>query len=281
MRKPKTPWHGAAVPCRRSFYCALMLLVPLLVHCGHGMYITDEAAIAALIKDRILQYQNSDWETRQHAVSDLAAQGERSDNKLLEIALIVSSEDQHPGVRIEALKGLAAMKTEKTLERLSDIALSDDSPNVRWQALKALAPLRNPSVIDVFTRCYDSDDWLIREASIEGLMTLGDQAPRDTILTYAEKGLKDPNESVKITTMKCLTVKDDALYPMIKEIFNREKKSSHPLLNASLIALKGYVLDAQTREDVIDLLAHRNLEIRLQALRVLKEDWAMKARTRK
>jgi HEAT repeat protein len=274
------PHYEKNAPRRCSACCAVILL-SLLFHCGRGIYISDNAASAALIRETIQQYRNPNWETRQKVVSDLVKQSEGSENKLLEIAIIVSSEDPHPGVRIEAIKGLSSIKTDRTVARLNTMALTDDSPNVRWQALKALASFRAPGSIETFAQSYTSDDWLIREASIEGMMKLGELAPRERIVAYAEKGMKDPSESVQIAAMRHLTVKDETLFPIIREIFNKEKKSNHPLLQASLIALKGYTLDAQTREDVISLLAHRNLQIRLQALRVLKEETLIKARIRK
>ncbi len=249
----------------------IILALPWFIQCGASI-VTRDSYDLSVLKKSVINYQSPSWETRLEAVQELVNSGTGEGNKLLEMTYLVSSSDSHPAVRLEAIKGLASIKSTKSVGRLREMALGDDSPNIRWQSIKTLTVLKDPASLDVFMRCYDSDDWLTREASIEGIMKFSGIAPHDTVISYAEKGLKDPNESVRMATLRNLAVKDESLYPTIREIFRNVKKTSHPMLNAALMAMKGFSLDRQTREEMIDLLGHRNLQIRILALRVLKQE---------
>ena len=86
------------------------------------------------------------------------------------------------------------------------------------------------------------------------------------------------NDQIKYFTNLCkinhlrVTPQRIEIYKEIIKIFNKEIKKRSKLFKASLNALKGYTLDKQTREKIISLLSDINKEIRIIALRVLKEE---------
>ena len=85
---------------------------------------------------------------------------------------------------------------------------------------------------------------------------------------------EDTNISVRIALLNNLKVKSLDIYVSIINKFeiSSMKKINTSLLRATLKALKGYRLDLRTREKVIELLGHRDKNIRILALRVLKQE---------
>lgn len=260
---------------RRAITACLFLSISTL-NCSNNLVIDSRGISVSSIKNSIEKYQSPDWEQRLIAVKDLKNNIKGPNDQLVEMALIISSRDTHPSVRIESLNGLENLATKKSIDRMNEMALSDESLNVRWQALRSLVKIRDESSYSVFMQSFSSDDWLIREAAIQGILLYSSVAGSESLAQYSEKGLKDINECVKIATLRNLQVKEEMLYPLVLDIFKKHKKSSHPLLNASLVALKGYMLDKETRDDVIDLLGHKNREIRILAFRVLKQEITLK-----
>lgn len=261
-------WKGCIL------FFAFMILAS--IHCSRNIVITNKGIIVSTVRASIRKYDSPNWEIRRNAIRDLAKNISASDDGLIEMALLVSSKDVHPAVRIESLKGMAALKSKNTFGRISEIALLDDNNNVRWYAIKTLALFNEKSSFDVFSKSYASDDWLLREASIEGLMDMDIMMEKEKVIPYAVKGMNDPSENVKIATLINVRIRDEKLFTLIKEIFKKKKNTSHPLLRASLTAMNGYMLDSKTRGDVIDLLSHDNKEIRLLAFKVLKQESLMK-----
>jgi HEAT repeat protein len=257
-----------------------VVLASLFLGCSSNILIPNTGNPTPSMKEMITKYQSQNWEIRQTAVKELRDHIKKSDSELLELAFIIASRDGHSSIRIEAIKGLEIMKTKKTIDRINELAVEDGNLNVRWQAISSLSKIHDPSSYTVFTQCFSSDDWLLREASIKGILSYSNSMPEDTITPFIEKGLKDENESVKISTLQNLQEKYETVYPLIRSIFKKYKKSSHPLLNASLKALKGYLLDRETREEMINLLGHKNSDIRVLAYRVLKQESILKSTVR-
>ena len=184
----------------------------------------------------------------------------------------MAAQDPYTSIRIEALKGLARCKDKSTQAAIKKIAADEKSPDVRWYAVKALRVFKDPSDIDVFTKGLQSEDWLIREASIRGLLVLDDETIKKSLIPFIIQAINDPEASVALTALRRLKIKDGKLYRTIVDKFNSCNEYNYSLLMATLIALNGYKLDEKTKNKVINLLVHPNIKIRILALRVLKKD---------
>jgi HEAT repeat protein len=185
---------------------------------------------------------------------------------------MVAAKDPSSSVRIEAVKGLVVLKSEKALDAIKKIASDDKEGNVRWYAIKELHAFKDPSIAEIYIKGLASDDWLIREESIKGILEMDDATIKAKMIPCIIKAINDPSSSVVFTTLHEVKIKDAGLYQAIADKFNSCSDYNYSLLEASLIALNGYRLDPKTREKVINLLVHDNIHIRLLALRVLKKD---------
>ncbi len=118
-----------------------------------------------------------------------------------------------------------------------------------------------------------SDDWLIREESIKGLLMIDDILIEKISVPYIIQALNDPRINVRLTTMEYLKVKDERISAVLSGIIN-DDENFHKinLLKAALKAIHGYLLDKETRERLIDFLTHPNVDIRILSLGVLKKD---------
>jgi HEAT repeat protein len=186
--------------------------------------------------------------------------------------LIKATFDSHETVIIEAIKGLSILKFPEAMERLSLLSQDVKNSNTRWYAIQALALFKKTSNSPIFINGLKSEDFLIREASIKGLLHL-DMVLNDEYIPAIISAINDQNESVKTAALQNLKIKDEKLYETIRKVFMDKKNESHVnLIKSTLIALEGYTLDEKAKEKTIELLTDRNPEIRILALRVLKKD---------
>ena len=155
---------------------------------------------------------------------------------------------------------------------MKQLALNEKKPNVRWQALRTLSRYKDPSSALVFARVLKSDDWLLREEAVRGLLNINDYAIKYVSIPYILEALDDPVESIVITTLKNLTIKDQRLYKKISKILHKTPAYKHSLIKAALTSLKGYRYDASTRNIIVKLLVHRNKDLRIAAFRALKTE---------
>lgn len=183
---------------------------------------------------------------------------------------MTASLDDHPSIRIEAAKGLSRLKSHTSLSMLLNLASPQSPANVRWFAIKSLTKRNSPLAVSVYTRGIMNPDWLIREASIEGLLALNDEEIKKRNIAQILSCLKDPMISVRLTTLEHLSIKDRRIYRAIA--LNVSQKKPTALIISSLKAINGYQLDQNTREKLIEMLSHPRTIIRILALRALKED---------
>ena len=254
----------------------LNLLLIFILTCSDGRNIANQVMDSKTIRKNIRLSQSENWEIRKYAIKVLALGNYDSKTQLVKKFFLISSEDNHPSIRMEALKGLGALKEADTIPRIKEMIFKDENDNVKWYALKILTLFNNPECFEIFKISFNNDDWLIRETAIEGILQYQGTMNDNKIIPYIIKGLKDKNESVKIMTLRKTTIREKNLYRIINKIFKEKKESSHPLLKASLVAMKGYIIDLESREDLIKMLGHRNRKVRLLAFHVLKKENQLK-----
>lgn len=212
--------------------------------------------------------RSDDWKIRRAAVRNISHYKDSDTIPLL----IEASQDSHSLVRIEAVRGLGHFHDSSAKRRIMDMAEKEKNANVRWFSIKTLSQYRESTFALVFAKGLKSEDWLIREESIKGLLKIDDFAIRYLSITYILEALNDPNESVVITTLLNVRIKDDKIYARIASLLLKSQEHKLTLRVSALKALRGYRLDRKTRKYIIDLLVHRNRDIRIWAYRVLLDD---------
>jgi len=213
-------------------------------------------------------YDNGNWIEKKEAIRYI----KRYPSSQTFSFLIKAADDPHSIIRIEALKSISLHVPPEAVGKVKQLALSEKRPNVRWQALRTLSRYKDPTSALVFAKALKSDDWLIREEAIKGLLKINDYAIRYVSIPYILEALDDPVESIVITTLNDLSIKDQRLYQKISSILQETPAHKHSLLQATLTALKGYKYDTATRESIVNLLVHRNKDLRIAAFRALKSE---------
>jgi len=268
-----------------SAFRIFLILSFALVSCGKDISRGTPEYRNEIVKKIYVMYENTDWTLRARAVRDvkgyivqadskrnlLSTENEISDRKIIEDLLVAASSDRHPAVRIEAVSGLEKLKTKASIARIREMALHDRNSNVRWAAYKSLAQSGDSGSLDIFIRGCQSGDWLIREASITGVLKSCGSKAREKALPSVLKSLQDNNVSVRLAALKNLSFRDSAILTVLKEGIN-DKKTTLSMRIEILRALVGYDLDDETRNTVINFLTHTNRDIRVLALRVLKSE---------
>ena len=251
---------------------SLFIILIAMGHVGCNMIQKAEIMRRQNVRNEANRYATGNWVERRQAVREIAKYYGPEKNELIIGILYVALQDPHPLVRIDALNGLYRLKLESTHVAVKNIAADEKDPNVRMYAIKALRVFRDPSDIDIFIKGFQDDDWLIREESIKGLLVMNDITVKSRLIPYIIAAINDPRASIAITTLRRLKTKDEKLYTVIVNKFNSNTKNKYSLIEATLIGLYGYKLDDKTKTKVINLLVHPNLNIRLLALKVLRND---------
>ena len=251
-------FRRTAAPAR----CIPVLLTLIIIACS-----TDPLLLK---KDESIDqyrrmYESDDWTARKNAV----ARTSRIATPEAAEFLLKATYDSHAIIRIEALTGLRRHTPNRALERIKEIAENESSVNVRWHALKTLGYYREPTAALIFAKNLKNEDWLIREESIKGLLKIDDYAIKYVSVPYVLEALGDSSMSVKLTTLKYLRVSDPRIYQKLSSMLLAAGDSQQALIEETLKALKGYDLEPKTRERVIRYLTHQNVNIRLNAHRVL------------
>jgi hypothetical protein len=214
-------------------------------------------------------YKSNNWQTRKEALNRLCTYNSPETEDLLIAAL----EDTHPIVKIEALNCIAVKKPNKAKRNIRQIAEFEDNDNVRMAAIQTLAKYRDPAFALIFAKGLASDDWLIREESIKGLLMIEDILIMHISVPYVLQALSDPRINIRLATLENLKIKNKVIYNELSAIINNDENYNKiNLLNAAIKAINGYLLDKTTREKIIGYLTHPNIEVRISSLGVLKKD---------
>ncbi|PKL41165.1 MAG: hypothetical protein CVV44_00575 [Spirochaetae bacterium HGW-Spirochaetae-1] len=254
----------------------VLCLAPLFTGCGKSKTREHQSLDQYIIMEAEKKYQSPDWKIRLEAIQDIIGISNYGTlsmaDKQTESLLLDATRDIHGAVKIEALKGLARYHSDRVLNRLLEMSLDERDGNVRWFTLLTLGQHRSPRAVPAFLQNIKSEDWLIREASIKGILLLRDETLQRDLEPQIIKALNDPSISVKITTLKYLSIKSPGIYEALSSIIKAKTPPPYSLMRSALVAIKGYSLDSATREKIITLLTHSNTTIRILALRVLKEE---------
>jgi len=232
---------------------------------------TEEAAIQKSTD----MYHSSDWIVRLEGISALKKPPHQKawhpgNKKKIIIFLEGATEDIHTAVKIEAIKQLAAYIDDAgVIKYLEEISLNDENNNVRWTALDVLLQSPSQETIKIFITNFANSDILIKEVSIKGILKLSDESSRQEILPYVLDALNDEAINVRIAALNNLSFKDEAIYQILAKNFQKNRLSI-TMLNLSLKAINGYKLDEETQEKMFPLLTHADTDIRILALRALK-----------
>jgi HEAT repeat protein len=255
-----------------------LLLIFLFVDCaGCGPFRSREKERLQKQKNAADVFAAGSWRERRDSVLEIANYYGHGNNELVIGTLKIAARDSSAAVRREAVEGLAKIKTDDTLAAIKKIASDEKDSNVRWYAIKELRSWKDPTAAEIFIKGTGSDDWLIREESVRGILCLNDPTIRKKCIPAIIRAMKDSSSSVVLTALRNVKIRDPRLYQAIAEKFNSCSVFDYSLLEASLTALEGYRLDQKTKEKVVNLLVHHNTAIRLLALRVLKKEKTLPA----
>ena len=220
-------------------------------------------------------YHSPDWIIRLEAIAALKNPPYQnawhpSNKKKIITFLEGATEDIHTAVKIEAIKQLAAYIDDAgVIKCLEEISLNDENNNVRWMTLNSLLQSPSYETIRVFIINFADSDILIKEASIKGILKLSDNSSKQEVLPYILDALNDNAINVKIAALENLTFKDEAIYQILAEHFQKNRLSA-TMLDLLLKAINGYKLDEETQEKIFPFLTHTDANIRILALRALK-----------
>ncbi len=215
-------------------------------------------------------YRSQDWEARRKTIAELSAYHSPDAEDLL----IAAADDTHQLVRIEALEGLEKIASAKGKRKIQYIAEYEHNLNVRWHALRVLSDFRDSSNAPIFAKGLASQDWLVREESIKGLLRIEDFTVRYISVPYILQALNDPSINVRLAALENMKVRDERLYAALSQMLAGDILGQYTMLKGVLKAIEGYRLDDSTRKRITSLLMHPNVDIRVHAFRVLKSDRA-------
>jgi hypothetical protein len=246
----------------------IFIIFLISIHGCTTRYITgDEESKAVQLLYQ--SYRSDNWQTRKDTITRLCTYNSSEAEDLLIAAL----DDTHQAVKMEALNCIAAKKPNKAKRNVRQIAEFDKDENVRMAAIQALSKYRDPTFAPVFAKGIASDDWLIREESIRGLLMIDDIVIMRISVPYILQALKDTRINVRLAALENLNVKNKVIYNELSAIINSDENYDKiNLLNAAIKAINGYLLDKKTREKIIGYLTHTNINVRISSLAVLKKD---------
>lgn len=259
-----------------SSFILLFLAFSLVVGCGKGQ-LREGTPGDLMEKSELSGKINSfNWEERVAAAEAARMHAIDGDRSLARQVLFTGVEDSHSEVVIASLKGLAALGSEPARKKILETLESSNNSIVTWNALKALTDFKDAKNIPVFKQYLDHSQWLVREASIRGILKVGDLTGQYRVIPSIIQALKDDSKSVQITALENLSIKDEKLYEVLKKKLLEAEERDYSYLKVLLEALRGYELDEEVRNRLIDLLLHSNPGIRIRAFRVLKGEQEIK-----
>lgn len=265
--------HLKTAPARRRGYLATRTSLPVIIVFFFALTTACSTRPATdQSKQDISAYEalylKGNWVERGMAIREVI----RHPSPALFALLEKAAHDSHASVRKEALRGFRIHKPRTSISTIMSIIENDPDYHVRLQALETLGHYRDPSSAIIFATSLKNEDWLIRETAIKSLLMIDDYSIRYVSIPYILLALDDPVESVKIASLENLKIRDARIYEKISDMFNETPHYRHSLLVAQIKALKGYRLDEDTRTRMVDHLTHRNLDVRIAALKTLQEN---------
>lgn len=253
---------------KKNFFrysCSLMLFIS----CSHDMGLKRDFDYNEYKKS----YENSNWLQRK----DILLRASRYSSSNTTRLLLLAIDDKHPEVQSDALLHLGKYLPPEAKEKVRELARHAKNDNIRWYALLVLARYQDPKSASIFIYGIRDKDWLIREASIKGLLRIDDRETQYKSIPVIIKSLRDQRINVKLAALEMLRIRDKKLYAVISVMLHQNiKRENNTMIQATLKALNGYIIDKKTRKKLINLLVHPNKDIRVYAFRVLKREKELK-----
>ena len=246
-----------------------LIIISQFLACIGSSQFAEDAKIQKEIINAVDHYNDENWEIRLFAIKNISKYSETTYAKNSLLLLIKALDDPYSEIRIEALKSLKKIKAAAAESKIGELAMTDENNNVRCFAYLALEEYTNIENEDIFLLGLNSDDWLVKEAALRGLMRINDYAIQTKHIDIIIDCIKNSNTSIRLTAIQFLTIKSTLIYDELADIVN-DKKSGLTLLKAALGEIKGYKFDIKTKMRIIDLLTHRDKTIRLLSLQALQ-----------
>jgi hypothetical protein len=241
--------------------CVLFLFS--FVACSGSKVKDDDLSDKMVIAAEAL-YKSPSWTNRVSAIQNAALWPSLRSEELILSAL----NDPHVRVRIEAMKTLPVFRSTRVYETIRQIAENEKDENMLLVTMTSLGQYQNPKSAPIFIKALSSNEWIIREASIIGLLDIPDQSIEKLSIQYVINSLSDANDNVRIAALTHLRIKDERIYFVLKEIIRDELVYYKPVYCKALLkAMNGYEYDLVTRGNIIKYITHPNQEIRVLALR--------------
>jgi HEAT repeat protein len=220
-----------------------------------------------------LQYASPYWIDRRNAVTSMA----RFRTPDAEEFIREATADSHSRVRIEAVRSLAGFTTWTSIEQLSALYKQDTSSSVRLECIIALGRMRATGAVPAFMDACEHADWMMREAGISGLLAIDHRKIPHIQRDYALRALADDSMPVRMACLKALPFRHPSVHAILRKEILSEYPIQRPVYQAALLrALTGYPVDDELSGRLKLLLTDPNRDIRINALRALKEAGAEK-----
>jgi HEAT repeat protein len=245
-----------------------LLIVSQFLACSSSQF-AEDAKIQKEIITAVDNYNSENWEIRLLAIKSISKYSDTVYAKNSLLLLIKALDDPYSEIRIKALKSLKKIKASAAEGKIGYLALTDENPNVRYFAYLALEEYTNIADEDIFLQGLNNDDWLVKEAALRGLMRIDDQAIQIRHINIIINCIKNKNTAIRLTAIQYLTIKSTLIYDELADIIN-DKTSGLSVLKAALSEIKGYKFDIKTKMRIIELLTHRDKNIRLLSLQALR-----------
>lgn len=249
----------------------LILIYAFFLQCSNAGKFSKDAAIQKDITSAVNNYSSDNWEIRLNAVKSISKYSNSIYVKNTILLLILALEDSHSEIRIESLKILKKIKAPSVEEKLRQIAVTEENPNVKHYIYSALEDYGNIKNEKLFIRGLEDRDWLVQEAALKGLMKINDPAIQSRHLSIILNAVKNRNVTIKLAAISSIAIKDPSIYIELARIINN-KESKLVILKAALQKIRGYKLDEKTKKRIIEMLTHRDKNIRVLSLQALKDD---------
>ena len=246
----------------------ILIIVSLLPACGSSRF-TEDARMQREIIAAVNNYNDENWEIRLNAIKSISKYSNTVYAKNSLLLLIKALDDSSSEVRIEALKSLKHIKAAAAEEKIGDLALTDQNNNVRYFAFRALEEYTNMTNEQIFLQGLKNNDWLVKEAALRGLMRIDDHAIQVKHIDIIIDCIKSKNTAIRLTAIQYLEIKSTLIYDELADIIN-DQTSGLTVLRAALTEIKGYKFDIKTKMRIIELLTHRDKNVRLLSLQALR-----------